>query len=111
LLPRGFKYPARLSVFADADEAAAVAPWWFVDATSEAGALFWSVRTSDGRNLIPFAKVDDGRGDIACFDGGDLSGDPAVHMLVLDGSGRRYEFANFDAWLDSALRDAGKRGA
>lgn len=47
--------------------------WWFIDANSDAGKHAYSVRQHDGRNLIPFAKVDDGRGDIACFDGDDTS--------------------------------------
>lgn len=55
---------------------------------------------------MPFAKVDDGRGDIACFDGEDTSGNPEVLMLVLDESGRHYGFKDFDEWLASAIRDA-----
>lgn len=66
----------------------------------------FSVRRHDGRNLIPFAKVDDGRGDVACFDGDDSTGNPQVLMLVLDESGRSYSFADFEAWLAAAEADA-----
>ena len=106
LLPLGFTYPERIRSFAESGDYPRVVPWWFVDAVSDAGKLFFSIRRHDGRNLIPFAKVDDGRGDVACFDGDDHSGNPKVLMLVLDDSGRRYSYIDFDDWLSSALKDA-----
>lgn len=30
--------------------------------------------------------------------------DPQVLMLILDDSGRRYSFANFEAWLEAVRR-------
>lgn len=104
-LPDGFRYPQQIAQFANAEASAHLYPWWFVDAASDAGRLFWSVRKHDGRNLIPFAKVDDGRNDVACFDGDDRSGDPAVLMLVLDGSGRSYRYENFAEWLAAVKSD------
>jgi hypothetical protein len=106
LLPDGFVYPEELQMFAQTGEYPAIYPWWFVDALSEAGQLFYQLRQHDGRNLVPFAKVDDGRGDIACFDGDDLSGNPRIAMLILDGSGRHYSYRDFDAWLGAAKLDA-----
>ncbi|WP_194954287.1 SMI1/KNR4 family protein [Sphingopyxis solisilvae] len=106
LLPPGFKYPEKFRFMAESGSYPQIAPWWFVDAASEAGDLFYSIREHDGRNLIPFAKVDDGRGDIACFDGDDHSGNPNVLMLVLDESGRAYSYRDFDNWMDAALLDA-----
>lgn len=106
LLPPGFKYPSKLQEYAATGQYPVIAPWWFADADSKAGKLFYSIRQHDGRNLIPFAKVDDSRGDIACFDGDDSSGDPRVLMLVLDESGRSYSYASFDQWLVAALKDA-----
>lgn len=105
-LPNGFRYPEEIANFADPEAALKLYPWWFVDAASEAGGLFWNIRTHDGRNLVPFAKVDDGRGDIACFDGDDHSGNPAVLIQVLDDSGRTYRFESFTAWLTAAKADA-----
>lgn len=98
-LPALFRYPLKLTEIAASGEYPLIGQWWFVDANSEAGELFYSVRQYDGRNLVPFAKGDD---DIACFDGDDISGNPAVLMLVLDGSDRNYSFRNFAAWLDAA---------
>jgi hypothetical protein len=83
-------------------------PWWFIDANSKAGELSYSNRLREGTNLIPFAKVDDDRNDIACFDGTDTSGNPKVVMRVLDDSGRSYSFENFDSWLTAAKADAGR---
>ncbi|WP_322966416.1 SMI1/KNR4 family protein [Sphingomonas fuzhouensis] len=105
-LPSGFAYPAGFRRIAESGSYPPIAPWWFVDAASEAGKLFFSIREYDGRNLIPFAKVDDGRGDIACFDGDDRSGNPGVSMLILDESGRSYSFRDFDEWMNAALKDA-----
>eukprot|EP01012_Entosiphon_sulcatum_P065188 TRINITY_DN94068_c0_g1_i1.p2 TRINITY_DN94068_c0_g1~~TRINITY_DN94068_c0_g1_i1.p2 ORF type:complete len:120 (+),score=10.51 TRINITY_DN94068_c0_g1_i1:186-545(+) len=105
-LPPDFQYPAELKRFAQTGEYPAIYPWWFVDGASEAGELFYSTRQFDGRNLIPFAKVDDGRNDIACFDGDDASGNPEVLMLILDDSGRGYGFRDFDDWLAAAMKDA-----
>jgi hypothetical protein len=55
--------------------------------------------------------VDDGRGDIACFDGDDRSGNPLVLMLVLDETGRHYTFSDFDHWMSAAVADAGAKGS
>lgn len=99
LLPDGFRYPPELIDIAASGEYVPVGQWWFIDANSKAGRLAYSVRGHDGRNLIPFAKVDDGRGDVACFDGSDRSGDPVVLMLVLDESGRSYSYRNFQEWM------------
>ena len=105
-LPPGFVYPGEIREFAATGEYPNLGPWWFIDANSKAGKLAYSLRQHDRRNLIPFAKVDDGRGDVACFDGDDKSGGPKVLMLVLDDPGRNYFFSNFAEWIAAALRDA-----
>ena len=89
-----------------ARSSAAPIPWLFLNATSEVGTLIYSVRGNDGRNLVPFASLELGDGDVACFDGGDTSGNPAVLMLVLDESGRKYSFSDFDEWLSIAEKEA-----
>ncbi len=105
-LPVGFEYPSALLKIAATGDYPNIYPWWFVDADTKAGALFHSTRLSDGRNLVPFAKVDDGRGDIACFDGNDTTGNPAVFMLILDDSERSYSYVDFADWLRAAQADA-----
>lgn len=106
VLPKGFSYPQQFLEFARSGEYPNIGPWWFVDAATRAGDLMWSVRAHDGRNLVPFAKVDDGRGDVACFNGDNESGAPEVFMLVLDESKRQYSYADFTAWLEAAKADA-----
>jgi hypothetical protein len=89
-----------------ASEDADLYPWVFIDPASAVGQLAWKVRKSDGRNLVPFASVGDDRKDIACFDGDDLSGNPEVLILVVDGSRRQYSFSDFAAWRTAAAEDA-----
>jgi len=98
-LPKGFRYPGGLTAMA---EGAGLYPWVFIDPASAVGQLAWKVRKSDGRNLVPFASVEDDRKDIACFDGDDPSGNPEVLILVVDGSGRQYSFPDFAAWRTAA---------
>nr|AAN16074.1 ORF118 [uncultured bacterium] len=105
-LPTGFRYPVQFLEFANTGSYPDIGAWWFIDAGSKAGELMYSIRLHGGRGLVPFAKVDDGRDDIACFDGEDSTGDPQVFMLVLDDSGRRYSYGNFAAWLAAAQADA-----
>lgn len=106
MLPGSFRYPEAYLRLSKSGTPPDLSPWWFIDAESKAGRLAYSVCKHDGRSLIPFAKVDDGRGDVACFDGDDASGNPEVKILVLDDSGRSYSFADFTAWMDAAEADA-----
>lgn len=107
-LPLGFTYPAALLALVNQPDVPDLNPWQFIDATSKVGQLAYAVRQSDGRNLIPFASVEDDRKDIACFDGDDTTGSPAVLMLVVDGSGRSYAYADFAAWLETARLEAAR---
>ena len=111
LLPRGFRYPQRYLNFAETGEYPAIYPWWFIDAESEVGRLAYEVGRLENAMLVPFAKIDDSAGDIACFDGNDSTGNPRIIMLITDGSGRAYSFNDFDDWLSAATRDATSRGA
>lgn len=105
-LPSGFKYPVSLLELVAGSEQLDIYPWLFIDAPSKVGELSYAIRQTDGRNLIPFASVEDDRKDIACFDGDDTTGNPAVLMLILDDSGRSYSYADFSDWLKAAQADA-----
>ncbi|WP_157215926.1 SMI1/KNR4 family protein [Flavisphingomonas formosensis] len=105
-LPTGFIYPKRLKHISESGDYPNIAPWWFIDAISNAGRLVYTIRKHDGRNLVPFAKIDDGSGDIACLDGDDKGGNPAVLMLILDDSGRRYSYKDFEDWINSAISES-----
>ncbi len=108
LLPERFAYPSAFLEWIKTPEASSVYPWTLINTKGEVGHLLYSLRKSDGRNLVPFASLETGDGDVACFDGGNQSGDPAVLMLVLDGSGRSYSYPNFSAWLKTAREESKK---
>ena len=99
MLPKGFRYPRDLTDVAAGKQHVPEGHWWFIDANSKPGELAYSIRGHDGRNLIPFAKVDDGRGDVASFDGNDCTGDPVILMLVLDDSSRSCSYRSFQEWM------------
>lgn len=105
-LPSGFRYPEKLIQLSSSEAYPDIYPWWFIDANSEAGELSYSNIAAEGSCLVPFAKVDDDRNDVACFDGADITGNPRVLMRVLDNSGRSYSYLDFDDWLKAAQADA-----
>ena len=111
-LPSSFRYPDELVHIAKTGSYPPIYPWWFVDADSETGRLFYEIRQSSQRNLVPFAKVDDDRDAIACFDGDNLNGNPGVFLLVSDEDWDRLQsFADFNSWLAAAVEDAAQRNA
>jgi len=103
-LPEGFQYPE--SFLNEISSNNNLYPWIFIDVESDVGKLLIAIGMDSGKNLVPFASLENGDGDAACFDGNDKSGNPAVIMLVLDESGRSYSFSNFDEWLEKAKADA-----
>ncbi len=103
-LPEGFKYPESFLQGVAAQNN--LYPWIFIDVESDAGKLLHTIGMSDDKNLVPFASLENGDGDAACFDGNDCSGNPSVIMLILDDSGRSYSFRDFDEWLERAKADA-----
>lgn len=105
-LPPGFVYPERFLEIRRNSQQDGYYPWFFFRPDGDAGQLKLSLGLADSRKLIPFASLETGDGDTACFDGRDNSGDPAVIMMITDGSGRSYGFSNFDAWLAKAMSDS-----
>lgn len=113
-LPAGFRFPdAYLKLIQD--EFPDLNPWWFVAEEPETATLLYRIINEELRSkklLIPFAKIDDSSGDVACFDGEDTSGNPKVYFSVgteNDMSGidwsERYCLKNFDEWLEFAKKD------
>ena len=102
-LPPKFRYPLGMrDVVGSSKEL--LYPWFFFDPEGEVGRLMLELARK--RGLVPFASLELGDGDTACFDGADTSADPAVVMLITDGSDRSYAFSNFDSWLVRARADA-----
>jgi hypothetical protein len=107
-LPEGFKYPK--AYLEEALKGENLSPWEFISCDSEVGELLLKLASSDENNMIPFASLENGNGDAVCFDANDISDNPAVKALILDGSGRTYEYRNFAHWLELAIQDAEKWG-
>jgi len=105
-LPDGFQYPSSFdeNIFLDSH----LYPWIPIECDSEVGQLLLNLGSASSEILIPFASLENGDGDAACFVGRDLSGNPVVKILVLDGSGRSYGYNDFDHWLEHAKKEAKK---
>jgi hypothetical protein len=109
-LPEGFRYAAAFLQMMSHPEPADPDPWWCLVDTPERPRKWLKMAREDypSRVLIPFAKYESYE-EAACFDGTDRSGDPKVHIVHFGASpGQEHagSFANFDAWLDQAKRDA-----
>jgi hypothetical protein len=91
-------------------------PWWFVAEEPETAKMLYQIINEELKSkklLIPFAKIDDSSGDVACFDGEDTSGNPKVYFSVGAESDmskidwhERYFLESFDVWLESAKKEA-----
>jgi hypothetical protein len=106
MLPVGFQFPQSFLAHVASLATLDVSPWQF---------LFRSQKDADGRmlavkrlyptrSLVPFAHWD-GSDDVACFDGDDRSGDPAVHLVhfyATAGWEDRGQVGSFDEWLKVA---------
>ncbi|WP_220814545.1 SMI1/KNR4 family protein [Pseudomonas paralcaligenes] len=103
-LPNEFKYPEKY--LTEASSCINLYPWVFIDTESDVGKLLYNLGMSEGKKLIPFSSLENGDGDVACFDGSDTSGNPEIIMLVLDGSERAYSFKDFDEWFEMAKNNS-----
>ena len=100
-LPDGFKYPRAFLEFAQA-QTAAPGNWLFIDANGEVGNLLYSIAQSTGKALVPFASLENGDGDVACFEKSPSGDEPKIVVLITDESDRCYNFNNFSHWLEQA---------
>ena len=109
-MPAGFLFPAAYLEVIDRPELPELMPWWFL-AENERLAVFWrgTLRQQfPNLSLVPFAKFDTSD-DLACFDGGDVSGNPAVlviHAYTTPGWEHRRTLRDFEAWMAAAAADA-----
>ncbi len=106
-LPEGFRYPERFLDMVGKVDTRWYYPWYFTPPNSDAfNDMIEFLARQLNRNLVPFASLELGDGDVACFDGSDTSGNPAVIIAILDGSGRSYGFRDFDHWEAEAWEEA-----
>lgn len=111
MLPDGFQYPQAYLDQAKHTDFPSCFVWWFLD-QDERGKRAWDLRTYcqvegwrylDDIDPIPFARNGDWE---AYFDGKDHSGDPRVVVVDLGNKQNSYKLANFEAWLDHALKQS-----
>jgi hypothetical protein len=100
-LPQGFQYPRAFLELAQA-QAEAPGNWLFVDAKGEVGTLLYSIAQSKSKTLVPFASLENGDGDVACFENSPNTNELKVVVLITDESERSYSFRNFSHWLEQA---------
>ena len=109
-LPSGFKFPEAYVQILSSGEFPEIDPWWFLAEEPDKALMIFNIINVDrasSKLLIPFAKIDDETGDVACFDGEDCSGDPRVFFSTGTGSlsnidwESRYCIASFSEWFNS----------
>ena len=101
-LPKGFKYPVLYLELISSNKID-IYPWWLIDSKTKAGELFYKVSQLNGKNLIPFAKIDIDD-DVACFDGNDNSGNPSI-IMNCSTPDRSYCFKDFSQWFEQVQKD------
>jgi hypothetical protein len=106
-LPIGFKFPmSYLSLSANKNNLNMpdLEPWFWLTFWKELADSWYEIlkKQFPSRKLVPFCK-DGSTDDIACFDGSDISGDPAVliiHSFCTPGWEYRGRYKNFNGWLE-----------
>ena len=108
-LPEGFVYPNLFLKLIKKNPCDHYYPWLFIDPDwPSMKNIRGKIRKWYKKSVIPFASLELGDGDLACFDADDKSGDPEIVMIIFDGSNRKYGYRNFDHWLEDARKTAGK---
>jgi hypothetical protein len=106
-LPQGFSLPKsylELTANKEDKDMPDLEPWFWLTFWKEL-ANFWYETLKEqfpSWKLVPFCK-DGSTDDIACFDGDDTSGDPAVviiHSFCSPGYEYRGRYKNFDGWFE-----------
>ena len=113
-LPSEFTFPENYESALNTVSRDEISPWWFVANEPDKAKMFFeiiNVEMKSSKTLIPFAKIDEESGDMACFDGDDHGGNPRVYFSA--GSEQthenvdwdsRYHLESFDAWLENARK-------
>lgn len=105
-IPAGFRLPEQFIKQIARDPLPDLDPWFFTAALEGNQSFYVEVVREQFpyRALVPFAVMN-GTDDVFCFDGADLSGDPAVlviHTFCDPGWEYRGHWPNYAAWLERA---------
>lgn len=109
-LPDGFKFPEEYLNLLSLKKFPDIYPWWFLAEEPDKALMIYKIINVDrysSKLLVPFAKIDDETGDVACFDGEDYSGNPKIYFSTGTGSLKdidwqeRYFIPSFIKWFNS----------
>ncbi|ASA57883.1 hypothetical protein [Vibrio gazogenes] len=114
-LPDDFQYPNDFLKFVSSYDEKMIKPWRILG-ESKSELIFFRTSMNEiytDKPLIPFARLEDSaNGDLACFDGSDISGNPRIffHVYCYQGElpswDKRYSLDNFNCWLEEAQEEA-----
>ncbi|WNJ95672.1 hypothetical protein RND59_00680 [Vibrio ruber] len=114
-LPDDFQYPDDFLKFVSSYDEKTIKPWRILG-ESKSELIFFRTSMNEiypDKPLIPFARLEDSaNGDLACFDGSDISGNPRIffHVYCYQGElpnwDKRYSMDNFNCWLEEAREEA-----
>lgn len=121
ILPDGFQFPADYLDVAMAGEGLDIEPWRFLSKEMALSLSYYGsmLLKFPGTALIPFAIIQDESGlyndgwvVLACFDGGDRAGNPAVK--IYDFSRPKFSpwdnlgYPSFSVWLKAAKEESAR---
>ncbi len=114
LIAPKFEYPTSYLQYVASCSGDELAPWHFICEKRTVDFYINILRNEyPDKLLVPFARLEESaNGDLACFDGDDLSGDPKIYFHVFCYQGnlpiweQRHYLKSFDDWLIEAKDDA-----
>lgn len=121
ILPEGFQFPVDYLDLATAGEGLDIEPWRFLSKDMALSLSYYGsmLLKFPGAALIPFASIQDESGSyndgwviLACFDGGDRAGDPAVKIYDFSkpksSPWDNLGYPNFSVWLEAAKEESAR---
>lgn len=121
ILPEGFKFPSAYLELVAASEGLDMEPWSFLSRNMALSLSYYSAMLLKypGSMLIPFAIIQDETGlyndgwvVLACFEGGDKTGDPAVKIYDFSrpksSPWDNLGYLNFAVWLEAAKEESSR---
>lgn len=121
ILPEGFQFPVDYLDVATAGEGLDIEPWRFLSKDMALSLSYYGsmLLKFPGAALIPFAIIQDETGSyndgwvvLACFDGEDRAGDPAVKIYDFSrpksSPWDNLGYPNFSVWLEAAKEESAR---
>ena len=105
-LPKDFSFPDKYLEEISMESIPSYGDWYYLIESEGLQKQFYDIAQEDypSRSLVPFARYD-GTDDVACFEGGDATGNPEVyiiHFFSSSGWEQRAKLSDFENWLSLA---------